>query len=268
MMALRPFFGLPTACAAIVLLILLPAMNEKIYIWPSLLAGNFGRLEESALNAQAAGADALHLDIMDGHFVPNLSMGPDVVKMARRCLNIPLSVHLMLSRPDQLAETFIKAGATTLTIHVESSCDVLHTLRRIRALGATPGVALNPETPFEAALPFLGEVDEVLCMTVHPGFGGQKFMPEVLPKITAIRRTAQTRPGRKRDRDAILGITVDGGIDLNTVTRVAEAGANIMVAGSALFKSKTMAQDLRQMREKARAAFGKGLAGRQQMVNG
>ena len=236
-------------------------MNGEIYIWPSLLAGDFGRLEESALKAQEAGADALHLDIMDGHFVPNLSMGPDVVKMARRCLNIPLSVHLMVSRPDQFAEVFIKAGATTLTIHVESACDVLGTLRHIRALGVNPGVAINPETPFAAVQPFIGEVNEVLCMTVHPGFGGQKFMPEVLPKIAAIRRAAQVRPGRERGGKAFLGIAVDGGIDLSTVTCVAKAGANIMVAGSALFKSATMAQDLRQMRAKARAVFGKDVAG-------
>lgn len=235
-------------------------MKGDIYIWPSLLAGDFGRLEESALKAQEAGADALHLDVMDGHFVPNLSMGPDVVRMARRCLNIPISVHLMLSRPDQFVEVFVEAGAAMLTIHVESSCDLMGTLRHIRALGAIPGMAINPETPFEAILPFLGEVDEVLCMTVHPGFGGQKFMPEVLPKIAAIRRAARTQPGRGSDENAVLGITVDGGIDLNTVTQAAAAGANIMVSGNALFKSKTMAQDLRQMREKARAVFDKDIS--------
>lgn len=236
-------------------------MTSGIYIWPSLLAGDFGRLEESALKAQAAGADALHLDIMDGHFVPNLSMGPDVVKMARRCLNIPLSVHLMLSRPDLFVEVFVKAGAKTLTIHVESECDVLETLRRIRTLGACPGVAINPETPFEAVLPFLAEADEVLCMTVHPGFGGQKFMASVLPKITAIRRAGRTQPKSGGAGKAIPDITVDGGIDLSTVASVASAGANIMVAGSALFNSKDMALDLRQMRDKAGAVFCRDVTG-------
>lgn len=235
-------------------------MNKpRISIWPSLLAGDFGHLEEAALLAQSAGADALHLDIMDGHFVPNLSMGPDVVKMAHRCLKIPLNVHLMLTRPDLFAEVFVKAGATTLTIHVESACDISSTLRRIRALGARPGIAINPETPFEAVLPFLGETDEVLCMSVHPGFGGQKFMPEVLPKITAIRHAGRTQSKCGKGKDALTDISVDGGIDLSNIASVAAAGANSMVAGSSLYKSKNMAQDLRQMREKARAVFGKNL---------
>ncbi|MBI2441727.1 MAG: ribulose-phosphate 3-epimerase [Lentisphaerae bacterium] len=230
-------------------------MKGAIYIWPSLLAGNFGRLEESARAAQAAGADALHLDIMDGHFVPNLSMGPDVVRMARSCLDIPINVHLMLSRPDRFVEVFAEAGATTLTIHVESASNVLAMLERIRALGVHCGVALNPETPAAAAQPFIGKVDEILCMTVHPGFGGQKFLPEVLPKIAALRQAAQPRSGKGRAGQDRLGIAVDGGIDLDTVAQVAAAGANIMVAGSFLFQAPDMQKTIAAMRAAAEKAW-------------
>jgi len=211
---------------------------------PSLLAGDFGHLETSAKKAEAAGGDALHIDIMDGVFVPNLSMGPDVVRMARRAVKIPLNVHLMMVRPDLYAEIFIKAGADTLLIQVESACDIFGTLKRIRELGAKPGIVLNPETPPEAVLSCLDEADEILCMTVHPGFGGQSFMPEVLPKIRALRKTTKAKD-----------IAVDGGIDLKNVTLVAEAGANAIVAGSSLFKAKDMAADLRLMREKAEAVI-------------
>jgi len=221
---------------------------------PSLLAGDFGNLEASAKKAEAAGADALHLDIMDGSFVPNISMGPDVVRMARRVLRIPLNVHLMMVRPDLHVQTFIEAGADTLLIQIESACDISGTLRRIGELGVSAGIVLNPETPYEAILPYLDEVDEVLCMTVHPGFGGQSFMPEVLPKISALRKSiaelCQKRGGRE-----IINIAVDGGIDLKTVVSVAEAGANSIVAGSSLYKAKDMAADLRLMREKAKAAL-------------
>jgi len=180
-------------------------MNGEIYIWPFIVGRRFRTAGRISAQGAGAGGDALHLDIMDGHFVPNLSMGPDVVKMAHRCLKIPLSVHLMISRPDQLAELFIKAGATALTIHVESSCDVLGTLRHIRALGAIPGLAINPETPFEALLPFLSEVDEVLCMTVHPGFGGQKFMPMVLPKIDRHPSCRADATGTGKGRECFFG---------------------------------------------------------------
>jgi len=238
------------------------SMNKcvpKIIIMPSLLAGDFGNLEASAKKAEAAGGDALHLDIMDGSFVPNISMGPDVVRMARRAVRIPLNVHLMMVRPDLYVQTFIEAGADTLLIQVESACDVSRTLRHIRKLGAKPGIVLNPETPAEAVASCLCEVDEVLCMTVHPGFGGQSFMPEVLPKIKALRKSI-TELCRKQDVKKNINIAVDGGIDLKTVVLVAAAGANAIVAGSSLYKAKDMAADLRLMREKAEAALENNLA--------
>ena len=151
-------------------------MQKKIMIMPSLLAGDFGNLEASARKAEACGGDALHMDIMDAHFVPNLSMGPDVVRMARRCLGIPLNVHLMMTHPHLYVRAFIEAGASTLLIHVEAQCDIRATLRQIRDLGAAPGLAINPETPVSALFPWLDEINEVLFMTVHPGFGGQAFI--------------------------------------------------------------------------------------------
>ncbi len=232
-----------------------PEMKQTVSILPSLLAGDFGRLEESALQAQAAGGDALHLDIMDGHFVPNISMGPDVVRMAHRCVRIPLSVHLMLTRPDHFVDQFIEAGADTLLIHVELQCDVANTLRRIRAKGVRPGLALNPETPARALDPYWGAFDEVLCMTVHPGFGGQVFMEEVLPKITEIFHQAQRHSEQGRGGTLPVDIGVDGGIDMETVKRAAGAGANIIIAGNSLYKAVDMGHDITAMRTLAEKAW-------------
>ncbi len=223
-----------------------------------MLAGDFGRLEESARKAETAGADALHLDIMDAHFVPNLSMGPDVVRMARRVVNIPLNVHLMMTRPDLYVDLFMEAGATGLIIHAEAPCNVAATLERIRALGGNPGVAINPETPPEAAYPFLEAANILLCMSVHPGFGGQRFMHEVLPKIEVLRCHLQQNNLRGPKR--VVDIVVDGGVDLETAAPVAAAGGNGLVAGSFLYRNPDMRGAVAALRKIGESWIDRGLA--------
>jgi len=188
--------------------------------------------------AEASGADALHLDIMDAHFVPNLSFGPDVVALSRRVAPaFHRHVHLMMTRPDLYLEPFARAGAQTLQIHVEADCDVHVELARIRARGMRPALVINPETPAEAAFPYLKDCDEVLVMTVHPGYGGQKFIADCLPKIAALRARA---PGHD--------IMVDGGINDETAAQAAAAGANAFVAGSHLFRQADMAAGVTALR--------------------
>ncbi len=223
------------------------ACND-VAILPSLLAADFGSLGSEARRAEACGADALHIDIMDGHFVPNLSMGPDVVAMAKRHVNIPLSVHLMLSNPDRHMERFIKAGADVLLVHVEVKGDLPAMLREIRRMGARPGITLNPDTSAEALWPCIAEADEVLCMTVHPGYGGQKFIESVIPKITTIRNYI-------RQHALSVDVSVDGGIDCNTARLAAVAGSNVLIAGTALFRSVDMSAAILDMRNCAKAAF-------------
>ena len=208
-------------------------------ILPSLLAADFGRLADEILRAEASGAEALHLDIMDAHFVPNLSFGPDVVALARRVApRFFRNVHLMMTRPDLYLDAFASAGAQTIQIHVEADCDVHRELARIRAAGLRAGLVLNPETPVDRMLPYLGECDELLVMTVHPGYGGQKFIENCLPKIESLRA-----------RMPAVDIMVDGGVNGTTAVMAAKAGANMFVAGSHLFKQKDMAAGVREMRE-------------------
>lgn len=224
-------------------------MVMKIEILPSLLAADFGRLADEILRAEASGADALHLDIMDPHFVPNLSFGPDIVALSRRVAPaFYRNVHLMMSRPDLYLEKFASAGAQTIQIHVEADCDLHTELRRIRALGAKPAIVLNPETPVERLYPYLDEADEVLVMTVHPGYGGQKFITDCLPKVTWL-----------RERRPSLDIMIDGGGNAETIPLSAKAGANQFVAGSYLFKQADMKSAVADLRARIAAAANGGV---------
>ncbi len=211
----------------------------KTEILPSLLAADFGRLADEILRAESSGAEALHLDVMDAHFVPNLSFGPDVVSLANRVApNFYRNVHLMMTRPDLYLEAFMKAGAQTIQIHVEADCDIHAQLKRIRSMGMRNALALNPETPVNRLYPYLDEVDEVLVMTVHPGCGGQKFIGDCMPKVAELRRLRPT-----------LDIMVDGGINAETAVIAANAGANQFVAGSYLFKRSDMRSAVDSMRK-------------------
>jgi ribulose-phosphate 3-epimerase len=215
----------------------------KIEILPSLLAADFGRLAEEIQRAEASGSEALHLDIMDAHFVPNLSFGPDVVALAKRVApNFYRNVHLMMSRPDLYLEVFAAAGAQTIQIHVEADCNLHTELKRIRSMGLKNAIVLNPETPVERLMPYLGEVDEVLVMTVHPGYGGQKFIADCMSKVAFL-----------RERCPELDIMVDGGINGETAIVAAEAGANQFVAGSYLFKQSDMKAAVDSMRATTQA---------------
>ena len=210
----------------------------KTQILPSLLAADFGRLADEILRAEASGAEALHLDVMDAHFVPNLSFGPDVVALAARVApGFYRNVHLMMTRPDLYLEAFAKAGAQTIQIHVEADCDIHTELKRIRAMGLRNAIVINPETPVEHLFPYLDEIDEALVMTVHPGYGGQKFIGGCMPKVEVLRKK---RPD--------LDIMVDGGINAETALVAARAGANQFVAGSYLFKQADMKSAVDAMR--------------------
>jgi ribulose-phosphate 3-epimerase len=203
-------------------------MQQKSIIAPSLLSADFARLGEQIAEAEAHGADRLHLDVMDGHFVPNITMGPVILAACRRVTRLPLDVHLMIEAPERMIPAFAKAGADLLTVHVEA-CPHLHrTLSQIRENGARPGVALNPGTPAASVVPVLHLVDLVLVMSVNPGFSAQAFLPEVLPKVAFLRQELD------RVNPAAL-IEMDGGIAPETAARCHAAGTRVFTAGSAIF---------------------------------
>ena len=215
----------------------------KIEILPSFLAADLGRLADELRRAEASGADAIHLDIMDPTFVPNMSFGPSIVDFCRKtCPSFYRNVHLMMNRPDLYLEAFAKAGAQTIQVHVEADCDLHAVLADIRAHGLKNAIVLNPETPVERLNPYLGEVDEILVMTVHPGFGGQKFIADCMPKLEYLRARL---PG--------IDLMVDGGVDGETAVVAAKAGANQFVAGSYLFKQSDMAAAVADMRRRIAA---------------
>lgn len=201
-----------------------------ITIAPSLLAADFTRLGEQVAEAERAGIDRLHIDVMDGQFVPNISIGPVVIRSLRRVTKLPLETHLMITQPERYLQDFADAGSDSLLVHVEDAPNLHRTVQRIRALGKSPGVVLNPATPATTLEEILPDVDLVLVMTVNPGFGGQQFIASTLPKIERVRRMIDAvKPGCE--------LEVDGGIDATTAPRVVAAGARVLVAGSAVFEA-------------------------------
>lgn len=214
-----------------------------VKIAPSILSADFAKLGEEITAVERAGADYIHVDVMDGHFVPNITIGPLIVEAIRPVTKLPLDVHLMIENPDQYIAAFAKAGADYLTVHVEACRHLHRTIQTIKSFGIKAGVVLNPATPVDTIQHIIGDIDMVLLMSVNPGFGGQKFIPEVLPKITQVKQMAETK-------GLDIEIEVDGGINSETAVQCAQAGANVLVAGSAIYNQENYANAIAQLKSR------------------
>jgi ribulose-phosphate 3-epimerase len=210
---------------------------------PSILSADFSRLKDELQAVEEAGADYIHIDVMDGHFVPNITIGPMVVEAVKKITALPLDVHLMISDPDKYIEDFITAGSNLLSVHVETCPHLQRTVTYIRDKGVKPAVVLNPSTALYTLEYILEEVDMVLLMTVNPGFGGQKFIPGMIPKIKKLRRLID-------ESQLSIELEVDGGVNLENIGLVSQAGADVVVAGSAVFKSADCQETIREMKKK------------------
>lgn len=211
-------------------------------IAPSILSADFRRLGDEIQAVERAGADWLHVDIMDGHYVPNITIGPFVVEWVRKATRMPLDIHLMITDPDKYAPEFIKAGADWVSVHPDTCKDPVKSLERIRELGAKASIAVNPDVPLEKVEPYFGHIDMLLMMTVFPGFAGQAFIEDVLPKIQKAKKLIT-------ERKLPILIEADGGIKADNIHRVVEAGAEVIVSGSGIFKTPDYAATMRKMRE-------------------
>ena len=215
---------------------------KSLKIAPSILSADFSRLKDEIQAVEAAGADWLHVDVMDGHFVPNITIGPVVVEWVRKVTKIPIDGHLMITDPDTYAPEFIKAGADWISVHPDTCPNPNATLNKIRDLGAKSSIAVNPDVPLKKVEGCFSDIDMVLMMTVFPGFGGQAFIPDVLPKIEEVRKRID------QSRLAIL-VEVDGGIKTDNIARVCRAGGEVIVSGSGIFKTPNYTDTIRRMRE-------------------
>ena len=218
-----------------------------IQIAPSLLSADFARLGDAIALAERAGADLIHFDVMDGHFVPNITIGPPVLKSLARVTRLPIDVHLMIEDPDRYVEAFAEAGAASITVHAEAAVHLHRTVHLVKSLGVKAGVALNPATPVVALEQIAGDVDYVLVMTVNPGFGGQTFIPRSESKVRAVRELL------RREKSS-APIEVDGGIDVQTAPGIVAAGADVLVAGNAIFGSSDPERAIRELRAAAMSA--------------